>query len=182
MNAIYNVLPNDGLVAVCVQFVRQFYIAQWYRDCTMEAEKAAKKISDDSSLRKAAEMLAKKQQVNGNEKSDDEDDDDDDDGSPTRAALKKAAVELEAVKELQRKAETRKTFLMQLIAARIGAGTRIKYLWAAALSLMLILVYILKYTLSPSKDVSVQCNVVCCESDTVTVTESIIHFYRTMLC
>jgi len=92
----------------------------------MEAEKAAKKMSDDSSLRKAAETLAKKaQQVNGG--SDEEDDDDDDDGSLNKAALKKAAAELEAVKELQRKAEMRKTFLMQLIAARIGTGTRIKY-------------------------------------------------------
>ena len=123
-------LQNDGLDDVCVQFVRQFYIAQWYRDCTMEAEKAAKKISEDSSLRKAAETLAKKQEVNGSEKSDDddeEDDDDDDDASLNKAALKKAAVELETVKELQRKAERRKTFLMQLIVARIGAGTRIKY-------------------------------------------------------
>jgi len=96
----------------------------------MEAEKAAKKISEDSSLRKAAETLAKKQEVNGGEKSedeDDDDDDDDDDSSLSRAALKKAAVELEAVKELQRKAERRKTFLMQLIAARIGACPRIKY-------------------------------------------------------
>jgi len=123
------VLQNDGLDDVCVQFVRQFYIAQWYRDCTMEAEKAAKKISDDSSLRKAAETLAKKQEVNASEKSDDDDDedDDDDDASLSKAALKKAAIELETVKELQRKAERRKTFLMQLIVARIGAGTRIKY-------------------------------------------------------
>ena len=122
-------LQNDGLDDVCVQFVRQFYIAQWYRDCTMEAEKAAKKISDDSSLRKAAETLAKKQEVNASEKSDDDDDedDDDDDASLSKAALKKAAIELETVKELQRKAERRKTFLMQLIVARIGAGTRIKY-------------------------------------------------------
>jgi len=94
----------------------------------MEAEKAAKKMSDDSSLRKAAETLAKKaQQVNGGSDEEDDDDDDDDDGSLNKAALKKAAAELEAVKELQRKAEMRKTFLMQLIAARIGTGTRIKY-------------------------------------------------------
>ena len=99
----------------------------------MEAEKASKKISDDSTLRKAAETLAKKQQVNGNEKSDKEDEDDDDDDyddddvSLSKAALKKAAAELEAVRELQRKAERRKTFLMQLIAAHIGASTRIKY-------------------------------------------------------
>ena len=91
----------------------------------MEAEKAAKKLSEDSSLRKAVEILDKKQLSNGSEKSDDEDDDDDDD-SLNKAALKKAAVELESVKELQRKAERRKTFLMQLIAARIGAVARIK--------------------------------------------------------
>jgi len=119
-------------VCVAVKFVRQFYIAQWYRDCTMEAEKAAKKLSDDSSLRKAAETLEKRQQQqNGSEKSDDDDDDDEDDAdeysSQNKAALKKAAAELDSIKELQRKAERRKTFLMQLIAARVGSGARIKY-------------------------------------------------------
>jgi len=94
----------------------------------MEAEKAAKKISDDASLRKASETLARKQQQNDSEKSDDDDDDDDEDyGSQSKAALKKAAAELESIKDLQRKAERRKTFLMQLIAARIGAVSRIKY-------------------------------------------------------
>ena len=113
---------------VGVQFVRQFYIAQWYRDCTMEAEKAAKKLSDDSSLRKAAETLAQKQQqINGGDKSDDDDDDEDEYDSQQKAALKKAAAELDSVKELQRKAERRKTFLMQLIAMRIGSSVRIKY-------------------------------------------------------
>jgi len=110
----------------------------------MEAEKAAKKISDDSSLRKAAETLARRQEVNESDKSEDDDDDDDDDDSPpSRAALKKAAVELEAVKELQRKAERRKTFLMQLIAARIGSAPRIKYVMCEAdqVSLILILLY-----------------------------------------
>jgi len=113
----------------------------------MEAEKAAKKLSEDSSLQKAAETLAKKQQQqNGSEKSDDDDDDDDDDeyGSQNKAALKKAAAELDLVKELQRKAERRKTFLMQLIASRIGAVARIKYVskCAAFSSLMLLYVYV----------------------------------------
>jgi len=95
----------------------------------MEAEKAAKKLSEDSSLQKAAETLAKNQQLNGSKKSDDDDDEDDDDeySSQNKAALKKAAAELDLVKELQRKAERRKTFLMQLIAARIAAAARIKY-------------------------------------------------------
>ena len=63
--------------------------------------------------------------------SDDDDDEDDDDeySSQNKAALKKAAAELDLVKELQRKAERRKTFLMQLIAARIAAGARFKYVW-----------------------------------------------------
>jgi len=94
----------------------------------MEAEKAAKKLAEDSSLQKAAETLAKNQQLNGSEKSDDDDEDDDDEYiSENKAALKKAAAELDLVKELQRKAERRKTSLMQLIAARIAAGARIKY-------------------------------------------------------
>jgi len=111
---------------VCVQFVRQFYIAQWYRDCTMEAEKAAKKISDDGNLRKAAETLAKKEQHNTSKQSEDEDDDNDDYSLQNKAALKKAVAELDSVKELQRKAERRKTFLMQLIATRVALGPRVK--------------------------------------------------------
>ena len=96
----------------------------------MEAEKAAKKLSDDGSLRKAAETLAKQQQVNGTEKSDDDEDDDDDEfRSENKAALKKATAELDSVQELQRKAERRKTFLMQLIAMRIGSAPRIKYVF-----------------------------------------------------
>jgi len=90
----------------------------------MEAEKAARKISDDSSLRKAAETLAKKQQQNG---SDDDDDDDDEYSSQNKAALKKATAEVDSLKELQRKAERRKAFLMQLIATRLGSVPRIKY-------------------------------------------------------
>jgi len=95
----------------------------------MEVEKAAKKLSEDSSLRKAAETLAKKQQQqqNGSENSDDDDDDDDECSSQNKAALKKAAAELDAIKELQQKAERRKTFLMQLIAAHIGAAGRLKW-------------------------------------------------------
>ena len=107
----------------------------------MEAEKAAKKLSEDSSLRKAAETLEKRrqqQQQNGSEKSDDDEDDDDDDeySSQSKAALKKAAAELDSIKEVQRKAERRKTFLMQLIAARIGSGARLKYVHVFSVKLI----------------------------------------------
>lgn len=91
------------------QFARQFYIAQWYRDCTMEVEKASKKLAEE----KKTEQKRRRKRVESDE-------DDDDDESEKAGSGKTAMTELEMVKLIQAKVEVRKGFLLNQVATKVG--------------------------------------------------------------
>ena len=131
-------------MSILPQFARQFYTAQWYRDSTMEAEKATKKLTENaakkppSAPRVASRVNAKRSRRKADDDDDDDDedddadDDDDDDESKDddeKELSRKAETELDAVKEIQQKAERRKAFLMHLISTRFQRVSNFK--WAA---------------------------------------------------
>lgn len=108
------------------QFARQFYTAQWYRDCTMEAEKAAKKLADEGG-KKPVSASNSKQRRRRIDSDDDDDDDEDNESDEGKGSSRKATTELDAVKDIQHKAELRKAFLMQLMSTRVRPVTNFKY-------------------------------------------------------
>jgi hypothetical protein len=93
----------------------------------MEAEKAAKKIAEEGT--KKPKHVSNSKQRRRRIDSDDEDDDNDEDNDSDegKGSSRKATAELDAVKDIQHKAELRKTFLMQLMYTRIRPVTNFKY-------------------------------------------------------
>lgn len=119
-------LKLEGFTCCLFQFARQFYTAQWYRDCTMEAEKAAKKLADEGA-KKPAPTTNTKQRRRRIDSDDDDDDNEEDDSDEGKGSSQKATTELDAVKEIQHKAEQRKAFLMQLMSTRVRHVANFKY-------------------------------------------------------
>jgi len=95
-----------------LQFARQFYIAQWYRDCSVEVEKMQNRTPPKSS--KAATVAQKKRRQRDEEDSDEEEDSDDNEDEDV------VTNEVEKAKEMQQMAEVRKAFLLTQIGTKIG--------------------------------------------------------------
>lgn len=91
-------------LASVFQFARQFYVAQWYHDCTIEVDKAAKKLAE---AKKGDQKRRKK-------KPDSEDDDD----GPERLMANAATTEMETMKMIQGKVEMRKAFLLGQVLSK----------------------------------------------------------------
>ena len=102
---VYHAQSDPALV-----FARKFYIAQWYRDSTVEAEKVVKsKASKDSSDDSSDE---------------DYDEDDDDRGSRKKRKKKKGKAlveENEKNEQILQTAERRRLFLVSQISTKVGA-------------------------------------------------------------
>lgn len=92
------------------QFARRFYIGQWYRDATLESERAVKQQQQEKQKPKKAA----------------EEDDDDDDEEGAEKPVDKSADELERLQEVQQGAEKRKTFLIEHMKTKIGAFANFK--------------------------------------------------------
>ena len=89
----------------------------------MEAEKAAKKLGDEAPKKPPVVKNKQKQQRQIDSDEDDETEDDNSDNDKTLA--QNATAELDAVKEIQCKAEQRKAFLMQLMSNRVCANFKL---------------------------------------------------------
>lgn len=87
------------------QFARQFYVAQWYHDCTIEVDKAAKKLAE-----------AKKGDQKRRRKRPDSEDEDDD--GQERLTANAATTEMETMKVIQGRVETRKAFLLGQVLSK----------------------------------------------------------------
>ncbi|KAI0209445.1 Nipped-B-like protein [Lamellibrachia satsuma] len=97
-----------------LEFARQFYIAQWYRDCSVEVEKMVNRTPPKSS--KAAAAAQKRRQRD--EDSDEEDSNDGEDND--------ILDEVEKAQQVQQIAEVRKAFLLTQISTRIGTFASFK--------------------------------------------------------
>lgn len=93
----------------------------------MEAEKAAKKLADEGAKKPTPPSGNKHRRRRIDSDDEDDDNDDDNDSDEGKGSSRKATTELDAVKEIQCKAEQRKAYLMQLMSTRIRPMANFKY-------------------------------------------------------
>ena len=104
---------STDMYKLCLfQFARQFYIAQWYRDCNVEVEKLSNSTPTKSPRAAAHKKKKRHRRDDSEEEAEEEDEDEEEDDNVTS--------EVDKAKEVQQMAEVRKAFLLTQIQTRIG--------------------------------------------------------------
>ena len=130
-----NVHFCEEIKTFLLQFSRQFYIGQWYRDCSMEVEKASKKlegtpvpkVKDKKKNDKARRRSSRRGKQDDSESEEEvveiEEEEEDEKAQEQNEQL---LQEIEKTKETQQKAEIRKSHLMEQINSKVGLFANFK--------------------------------------------------------